>query len=90
MLKHISAGLILLLTSIVSASSGLCSENSAKPADKDQQWTSHQMNQPVSETDRRSNLSTDRVDEISDLYELAKQELEAKRNLENKTKKSSD
>lgn len=90
MIKCISILVILCLTAMISAPSGSCSETSGSPADKDQQWISHQMNQPVSETDRRSNLSGDRVDEISDLYELAKREQEAKRNSENKTKNPSN
>jgi hypothetical protein len=90
MIKCISVLVVSCLTAIIAAPSGLCSETSGSPVEKNQQWISHQMNQPVSETDRRSNLSGDRVDEISDLYELAKREQEAKRKLENTTKNPSN
>lgn len=41
------------------------------------QWVSHQMNQPPPSADRYK-VSQDRIDEIRQLYDLAKRETEAK------------
>ncbi|MEW6138194.1 MAG: hypothetical protein AB1733_08180 [Thermodesulfobacteriota bacterium] len=53
---------------------------SASSANRDQpdQWVSHQMNQPPPELGRGRVPSPERVDEIRQLYELARKEAEAR------------
>jgi len=45
--------------------------------DNSQQWQSHQMNQPPPGTSDKD-LSRDRIEDVRQLYELARKEAEAK------------
>lgn len=47
-------------------------------SDSPTRWLSHQMNQPPPESAARPKLSQERIDEIRQLYELAKTETKKK------------
>ena len=51
------------------------------------QWVSHQMNQPPPPTSERHKISQDRIDELQQLYELARKEQEAKTRKQGPVKK---
>ena len=66
--------LVLLLAS---AASIVQAQQSFQNVPSPDQWLSHQMNQPPPDLSDKQ-LSQDRIDELRQLYDLAKQEAEAK------------
>ena len=61
-------------------------QHSFQDAPSRDQWVSHQMNQPPPDMSDKQ-LSQDRLDELRQLYELARREAEAKAGKKADTKK---
>jgi len=71
-------GILLIICFVLMSSLviGQASSQADKPSSD--QWVSHQMNQPPPSADKYK-VSQDRIDEIRQLYDLAKQEADAKK-----------
>lgn len=78
--------LFLTVIAIMMLATGPVNGQSANSATKSnpEQWRSHQMNQPSPSASEKDKLSTDRLEEIKQLYMEAKRESEKKPASENK------
>lgn len=75
----IICGLALILVIFLLGTASFAQSTPAQPQqDSGKQWRSHQMYQPPPETSARYKLSQRAVDEITQLYELALKESDAK------------
>jgi hypothetical protein len=77
-MKSVCAMVFILWASslLVAPTIGYAQPRTHRDRDNPQQWVSHQMNQPPPETGVKNNLSQERIEEIRQLYELAKREAE--------------
>ncbi len=73
-LLYMTACVLMMVPGIEAANAQSFQQKGTKPT---KQFMSHQMNQPSPAPEKAPDLSKERVDEIQELYELAKKELEA-------------
>jgi hypothetical protein len=67
----------LIVVLIAGVSFSVHAQQTSQNAPSPDRWLSHQMNQPAPDFGER-NLSQERLNELRELYELAKREAEAK------------
>jgi len=70
--------LVLLCLCCVPVPSFAQGDAVGRPSAPDQ-WASHQMNQPPADKSGRHQISEKRIDEIRDLYQQAKKDLDSKK-----------